>query len=149
MSSIEPTNRSAESTATSATTSPAALRQQIDAANARFMDAFQNGDARGIAACYTADAQLLPAHNDVVEGAGAITEFWRRVLGMGIAQARLETTEVEGRGDMAAEIGRYTLIGADGATLDHGKYVVVWHRAGDGWKLHRDIWTTSQPQQTA
>src|SRR5690348_13507136 len=128
MSSIEPSSRNAEPTLSSATTSPAALRQQIDAANARFMDAFQDGDARGIAACYTADAQLLPAHNDVVEGTSAITEFWRSVIGMGIAEVRLETAEVEGRGDMAAEVGRYVLAGADGRSEERrvGKESRSW-----------------------
>lgn len=148
MSSIEPTTHGTETNPT-ATASPAALRQQIEAANTRFMDAFRNGDAHGIAACYTADAQLLPAHSDVVAGTDAITGFWRGVLEMGIAQAALETTEVEGRGDLAVEVGRYTLGGADGATLDRGKYVVVWHRTNHGWRLYRDIWTTSLPQQTA
>jgi hypothetical protein len=37
------------------------------------------------------------------------------------------------------------LSGADGGALDNGKYVVVWHRDAGTWKLHRDIWTTSQP----
>jgi hypothetical protein len=64
---------------------------------------------------------------------------------MGVADVRLETVELEGQGDLAVEGGRYALLGADGGALDRGKYIVVWHRVGDSWKLHRDIWTTSQP----
>ena len=31
--------------------------------NANFMAAFQRGDAAGVAACYTADGQLLPPNS--------------------------------------------------------------------------------------
>ena len=147
MSSIEP---SVPVTASSVSTQSApALRQDIGAANARFMEAFRRADADGIAACYTPDGQLLPSNHDVIAGTAAIAGFWRAVIAAGIGEAQLETVEVEGRGDLAVEVGRYALAGADGGTLDQGKYVVVWHREGGGWKLHRDIWTTSLPQQQA
>ena len=45
----------------------------------------------------------------------------------------------------AVEIGQYTLGGADGTTIDQGKYLVVWKNDGGNWKLHRDIWNTSRP----
>ena len=35
------------------------------------------------------------------------------------------------------------------ATADSGKYLVVWKNDGGSWKLHRDIWTTSQPAAAA
>ena len=34
---------------------------------------------------------------------------------------------------------------AEGNVADHGKFMVVWKRVGDEWKLHRDIWNTSTP----
>ncbi len=43
------------------------------------------------------------------------------------------------------EQGRYELADADGNVADHGKYIVIWKRDGDDWKLHRDIWNTSTP----
>jgi uncharacterized protein (TIGR02246 family) len=143
MSSIEPTRGAPESTP--AARSGPAPRDAVDAGNARFMAAFRAGDPAALAACYTPDAQLLPANSDVVSGTEAIARFWRGVMAMGVAEARLETAEVEAQGDLAVEVGRYALAGADGGTLDHGKYVVVWHRDGGAWKLHRDIWTTSRP----
>ena len=137
MSSFEPT------TQTTASTSSA--REAITAANANFMAAFRAADAGAVADCYTNAAQLLPANSEPVVGRSAIESFWRAVMGMGIASAKLETQEVESQGDLAVEVGRYTLAGADGGALDSGKYVVVWHRDAGSWKLHRDIWTTSKP----
>lgn len=147
MSSIPPMNTTADSVST--TGSATSTREQIVAANARFIAAFRAGDAAGVAACYTTDAQLLPANSDVVAGTDAIAGFWNGAMSMGIADVRLETIEVEAQGDLAVEQGRYTLSGADGGTLDEGKYLVVWHRDGRGWKLHRDIWTTSRPAPSA
>lgn len=122
------------------------VREEIAAANARFMAAFERGDAAGVTACYTRDAQLLPAHSGVVEGSAAIEQFWRGAMGAGITGARLESAEVGGLGDAAYEVGRYTLT-AGGQVADRGKYVVIWRREGGQWRLHRDIWNTSAPAQ--
>ena len=142
MSSVEPVVQSSASTSTS---NASGTRTAIEAANANFMAVFRAGDAGAVADCYTKDAQLLPANSDAISGRDAIEGFWRMVMGMGIASAKLETVELESQGDLAVEIGRYTLTGADGGALDNGKYVVVWHREAQMWKLHRDIWTTSRP----
>lgn len=147
MSSIPPMNTTSDSASTTGTAS--STREQIVAANARFVAAFRAADAAAVAACYTADAQLLPANSDVVAGTDAIAGFWHGAMSMGIGDVRLETVEVEAQGDLVVEQGRYTLSGADGGPLDEGKYLVVWHRDGRGWKLHRDIWTTSRPAPSA
>lgn len=140
MSSVEPTAR-----ATQTTSGASPVREAIAAANANFIAAFRAADAGAVAECYTNEAQLLPANSEPVSGKGAIEGFWRSVMGMGIASVKLDTAEVESQGDLAVEVGRYTLAGADGGALDSGKYVVVWHRDAGTWKLHRDIWTTSRP----
>ena len=140
MSSFDATTHSTAAGATSAS-----QRAAIVAANANFIAVFRAADAGAVADCYTDDAQLLPANSEPVSGRGAIESFWRGAMGMGIASVNLETLEVEGQGDLAVEVGRYTLAGADGGALDNGKYVVVWHRDAGTWKLHRDIWTTSRP----
>jgi uncharacterized protein (TIGR02246 family) len=150
MSTTEPTtSATASATTPLSDASPASPRQAIGAANARFMEAFGAGDAAALAACYTADAQVMPANSDVITGTEGIAGFWGAVMAAGIAGVRLETVEVEAQGDMAVEVGRYALSGADGGSIDSGKYMVVWHRDGGAWKLHRDIWTTSRPAPTA
>jgi len=108
------------------------------------METYGRGDAAGMAQLYTTDGQLLPTGSDVVTGHGGIEAFWRAVMEMGIATARLETVELEGHGDTAIEVGRYTLGAADGEVADEGKYVVIWKKQAGTWKLHRDIWNTSR-----
>jgi uncharacterized protein (TIGR02246 family) len=127
-----------------ATESTTDIRAAITAANRQFVGAFQRGDAAGMAGMYTPDGQLLPTNSDFVTGTAAIQAFWQAVMNMGLNQATLETVEVEGHGDTAHEVGRYTL-GAGGQVLDQGKYIVIWKRQGGQWKLHRDIWNSSLP----
>jgi uncharacterized protein (TIGR02246 family) len=121
------------------------LRAAIAASNQKFMDTFARGDAAGMARLYTSNGQLLPANSDFVTGSAAIERFWGGAMGMGIKSARLETVELEDHGDTALEVGKYSLGGEGGQTLDQGKYVVVWKTEGGEWKLHRDIWTSSMP----
>jgi uncharacterized protein (TIGR02246 family) len=120
-------------------------RREIESANAQFMSAFKRSDATAIANCYTSGAQLLPANSDFVRGTAAIREFWQNVMNMGLKSASLETIEVEDHGDTVIEVGRYRLLAAGDALADHGKYIVVWKKHSGTWKLHLDIWTTSQP----
>ena len=121
------------------------IRTQIESANAQFVSAFKRGDATGIANLYTEGAQLLLAHNDFVRGAMAIRTFWQSVIDRGLKGASVETIELEVYGETAIEIGRYRLLAANDAVADQGKYLVVWKHDNGTWKLHRDIWTTSQP----
>lgn len=119
-------------------------RTAILAADETFMDSFARGDAMGIAALYTGDGQLFPTHSDVITGHDAIAGYWNAAIDMGIASIGLEMVELDELGDTAIETGRYTLAASDGEILDHGKYLVVWKNEG-GWKLHRDIWNSSDP----
>jgi uncharacterized protein (TIGR02246 family) len=120
-------------------------RSGIEAGNRRFMEALAKGDAGGIAKLYTAKGQLLPPNSDFVIGTAAIQNYWRGAIEKGVRGAVLETLEVEAHGDLACEVGRYTLKAADGQVADTGKYLLIWKQEGGAWKVHRDVWTTSLP----
>jgi ketosteroid isomerase-like protein len=120
-------------------------RASIEAGNRQWEAAVAKGDGAAVAALYTANGQLLPAGSEAVTGTAAIQKFWQGVMDSGIRGAKLTTLEVEGHGDSAHEVGQYELRDQGGKVLDKGKYVVIWKRDGGRFKLHRDIWTTSQP----
>jgi uncharacterized protein (TIGR02246 family) len=121
------------------------IREAIVAGNGNLMEAFNSGDAAGVAALYTAEGKLLPANSDFVTGPQAIREFWQGAMEMGIKSVQLETIEVEGMGKMAYEVGKYQLFADGNQMLDQGKYIVIWKQVEGEWKLHRDIWNTSMP----
>jgi uncharacterized protein (TIGR02246 family) len=124
------------------------VRSQIASANQNFMDAFSRSDAAGVAALYTDDTKLLPPELPMMSGKQAVQTFWQGAMDMGIKAAKLETLELESQGNMASEIGRFTLTiqpeGGVNTTLT-GKYVVVWKNQDGNWKLHIDIWNTDAP----
>jgi uncharacterized protein (TIGR02246 family) len=124
---------------------PPALREAIEAANAELVDAYRRGDARAVAAMYTEGGQLYPPNEMIVGGREAIEKYWKAAMDSGVKAFELRTVEAEGLGDSAVEAGTYTLYGKDGTTLDRGKYLVLWKRAGGAWKLHRDCWNSNEP----
>jgi uncharacterized protein (TIGR02246 family) len=124
---------------------PTEVQNGIVAANETFMAAFSRGDAAALAASYTADGQLLPPHSDIITGKQAIEAFWQSAMDMGIKQIKLESLHVEGEGHTAYDVGKVTLLGAGGQTIDTGKYVVVWKQEESQWKVHQDIWNSNLP----
>jgi uncharacterized protein (TIGR02246 family) len=121
------------------------VSQVIRAGNEKFMSHFRQADAAGLARLYTEQGQVLPPQSDFVIGRAAIEAFWQSVMGMGVKGARLETLETTACGETAYEVGKYTLLGEGGQTLDSGKYVVIWRQEAGQWKLHRDIFNSSLP----
>lgn len=117
---------------------------EIAVVNQAFMSAFDSGNAANVVAHYTIDGELLPPQSDTVTGHGAIQAFWQGALDAGIKQVKLETVELEDHGETAVEVGKYTLLAEGGQIADTGKYIVVWKNDKGTWKLHRDIWNTSQ-----
>lgn len=122
----------------------AEARAGIEATNAQFMAALSAGDAAGLAALYTEDAQVMPPNSEIVSGRAAVQETFQGFIDAGLT-AQLETVNVEGHGDTAHEVGKVIIMGADGQTLDEAKYIVIWKKVGDAWKLHRDIWNSNRP----
>lgn len=125
------------------------VTNQIKESNKSFMDAFESGDAETVAGNYTADAKLFPPNSDVVEGTEAIQNFWQGIMDMGVKKAILTTIEASGCGTTAYEEGRYMMHTDDGTMIDQGKYIVIWKKVDEQWKLYRDIWNSNNPAPMA
>ena len=121
------------------------VHNAIVSANETFMASFSRGDAAVLASFYTENGKFLLPNSDFVSGKEAIEVAIQGFFDMGAKTLALETIEVEGYGDTASEVGKYILGGEDGMVLDEGKYIVIWKNQGGTWKLHRDIFNTSQP----
>ena len=122
------------------------VQTAIEAANARFSEAFARGDAKALASMYTSDAIVFPPDSEMIRGNEAIGDFWKATRNGGVRDVALTTVEVGQSGDVAYEVGKVSLtVQAHGnePTTAGAKYVVVWKRQTDGsWKLHRDIWNS-------
>ncbi len=122
----------------------------IDAKNNALIHAFQQQDAARVAAIYADDATLMPPHNDILRGREAIERFFRKGIGMGQHDFRIETLEVDARDDLAYEVGRFqrkiSTVRGDELT-DTCKYVMLWRRHPEGWRPQSDIWNTAGPTE--
>ena len=122
-----------------------AARTAIDAANKKFVAAFNKKDAAGVAATYSPDANAFPPNAPIIKGRAEIQKMWQGVIDGGITSIALATTEVESGGNIAYESGTYEMKLKDGKVADKGKYCVVWKKVNGQWMLHRDIWSTDMP----
>lgn len=124
------------------------IRKMIAEVNRKFGEAVRNQDSVALSSLYTEDACLLPPNSEMIRGRQGIQETFSGMMQMGVKDAILTTVELLGSGDNVQEIGNYKLkIQPEGqeAIEDIGKYIVVWKKTAEGWKLHWDIFNTSLP----
>ncbi len=129
------------------TAEAASLKAEIDAANQKWMAAFNKGDATAVAALYVDQATALPPGADMVKGRAAIEKLWAGAIQQGLKNASLQTVAVEQFGNAAREIGRFSLDAPNAQkqiTHVEGKYVVLWKRVHGSWMLDTDIWNMNQ-----
>jgi uncharacterized protein (TIGR02246 family) len=112
-----------------------------------FVTSFNTGNYDQVAALFTQDGAFMAPHHDPAYGPKAVERLLRQIGEAGYEDLRLETVRVESSGDLAMEIGRYTVAirQPDGTILaDRGKYVKAWRRLGV-WLIVADCWSTNLP----
>jgi len=118
-----------------------AQKTEIEAANAKWTEFFNKGDFAGVASLYTEDATAFPPGSAMVKGRAAIETMWKGMADQA-TDPKLTTLDVKPLGPSAArEIGTFSLKtkGPEPKEIS-GKYVVVWEKIGNDWKLAADIW---------
>ncbi len=123
----------------------AAEEQAIRDPDAEWVAAVAAGDAAKCASFYAPDGYLLPPGMDPVTGAEALEQVWAGVI-EAMPYLTFEPTMivVAAAGDMAWDYGTYEVRAEpDGATVDHGKYLVVWQKLDGEWKVMADMFNTS------
>ena len=102
------------------------IRDELDAINTGFGEAFATGDAKRLAAFYADDARLLFHGQPAIRGRVAIDAAMREMVAGGPASLRFVTDEVIADGSLIVDVGR--IISPTGQS----KYVVVYQRQADG-----------------
>ena len=132
---------------------PAALSASdsaaIAAADSAFLAAANSGNATAVAAVYATDASLLPPNLPVQRGRTAIRAFWGDLLDAYTVTFEISTDIIEGRGDLAYNMGHYRFTAVPKSKsapgiADEGKFVDVLKKQPDGtWKYAVDIYNSS------
>jgi ketosteroid isomerase-like protein len=102
---------------------------------------FNQGDALRAAANYTADAQILPPRNPIIEGRPAIAAFFQANIDKYISYGN-DTKWSAVKGDMAIEQGVYNVRNVRvGQDVETGKYIRIWRKNNGMWMLYRDMFS--------
>jgi len=122
---------------------------EVRAASARWLEAVSTGDAQSVVAFYAPDGAFLPPNAPLARGRAAVQAVWLSLIAAPGLRLRWtpSSIDVSRAADMAYEIGTYEMAmdGPAGRIEDDGKYVVVWRKSDDGWKVAADIFNSSRP----
>jgi uncharacterized protein (TIGR02246 family) len=120
------------------------VRKAIEAMNARYISAFKNADAAGVAGVYDENGSRLYPKGVVIRGRKAIrADLEKFIKDVGPVTVALDTLGVWLVDDTAYETGKwsytFTPPGRQQRTMG-GRYVTTWRKQKDGgWKIVADL----------
>jgi ketosteroid isomerase-like protein len=113
-----------------------------------FCTAFNTGNYDQAAAIYAVDTVVMTPDREPAHGTRNAERLFRQLADSGYEHIRQETLRVDCSGDMALEIGRYTLTirtPKQNALLEHGSFMRVWRRLGS-WFVAAESWASHTPK---
>lgn len=147
-------NSTSEPAVVETTASPSvnldSVKAAIAASNQLFADAFTKADSSLLIDRYTADGCIFAPNMPAICGSQGIAGFYRAAYDqMGMRNIILTTTQVYGSGDYVTEEGTYELFASENKSIDKGKFLVLWKKTDNGWKMYRDIFNSDNPPPPA
>jgi uncharacterized protein (TIGR02246 family) len=124
----------------------AALRAQIEKVDRAWEKAYNAGDAAALTALYTKDAKVMAPGAEPASGANDIQALFTEDVKTGLKNT-LTQGDVIGFGNYVLETGTFVAKSADGKHVDHGSFMTLLKKVDGGWKIYRDTWNSSMPQQ--
>ncbi len=118
-------------------------KEQIVAASKAFSHSYLKQDYDAITNAYTIDAKIFPNNTDIIQGRKAIKERWSNSSGYTPISHEIISKEIIVLDNTAHDYGyfRGTDKNNDGTETSYkGKYVVVWKKVNNQWKMYLDIW---------
>jgi len=118
--------------------------------DARWLQAAQAKDAAGEAAMFAEDGVAYREHVEPLAGPAAyqayVTKFQADNPMVNVTWTT-DAIRIADSGDLAVQTGEYhlTALGPRGDREDRGRYVTVWKKVGDAWKVAHDIGSTTMP----
>jgi ketosteroid isomerase-like protein len=112
-----------------------------------FVTSFNTGNHDLAGALFAQDGAFMVPHFEPAYGPKAVERLLHQFADAGYEDLRMETSRVETSGDLAMEIGRYSIAvrQPDGTIFaDRGKYLKAWRRLG-AWLIVADCWSSSFP----
>src|SRR5439155_16450835 len=123
------------------------VESQLRSLTQDYVTSFNTGNYDQVATMFVPDGVLMAPSREAANGRKCVERLLRDLGEEGYSDMRVETIRVENSGDMAMEVGRYsvTIRQANGTLIpERGKYVKVWRRLG-AWLILADCCSMNPP----
>ena len=119
-------------------------KKAIAASNSIYFQAFVKGDSSIFMDRYAKDCWIMPPNAQALCGANAPLEFFRLAYNkFGLRNGKFITTDVFGDGkEFVTEVGFWQSFDANNKMFDNGKFLVLWKKTPEGWKMFRDSFSS-------
>lgn len=123
-------------------------KRAIAASNAIYFDAFKKGDSSIFINRYAKDCWIMPPNAPASCGADAPLKFYKIAYDkIGLRNGKFTTVDVYGDAkEYVTEIGFWQSFDANNKMFDNGKFLVLWKKTPQGWKMYRDSFSSDNRQ---
>jgi uncharacterized protein (TIGR02246 family) len=126
----------------------------LDKLASDFVTTFNAKDAAKIASLYADDAVLMLAGEPLLKGRSSIEAHYKEQFRVPFTKLQVKPMESVISGSSAFEAGTSSVTmpraspgGNAAPRIDNGKYVVIYKRVGNAWKIAYDISNDDQPSR--
>lgn len=120
-------------------------KEAIAASNAIYWQSYVKNEPRLFTEHYAEDACILAPGGPAMCGDDAPAEFFEESYEGGTRGGEFITQEVFGVGDgYVAEVGLLKAYDEAGELKGEGKYLVLWKKTSEGWKMFRDAFSSNR-----
>jgi ketosteroid isomerase-like protein len=121
-------------------------KKAIAESNEIYFQAFVKGDSSIFIARYAKDCWIMPPNAPALCGEDAPLEFFKTAYHtFGLRNGKFITIDVFGDGgEFVTEEGFWQSFDADNRVFDNGKFLVLWKKTPDGWKMFRDSFSSDR-----
>jgi ketosteroid isomerase-like protein len=121
-------------------------KKEIAVSNEIYFQAFAKGDSSLFIDRYTKDCWIMPPNALALCGVDAPLEFFKTAYNkFGLRNGKFITIDVFGDGvEFVTEEGFWQSFDANNRLFDNGKFLVLWRKTPDGWKMFRDSFSSDR-----
>lgn len=120
-------------------------KKAIAESNALYFTSFQKNDPSIFVNRYAKDACIMAPDSPMACGRDAVADFFKTAYNdYGLRNGKFITTAVYGDGvEFVTEEGLWQSMDASGKVFDDGKFLVLWKKTDEGWKMYRDSFSSN------
>ena len=119
-------------------------KKEIAESNRIYFEAFARNDSSIFINRYAKDCWIMPPNAPALRGPEAPLQFFRTAYyKFGLRNGKFITIDVFGDGKAyVTEIGLWQSFDDHHKMFDNGKFLVLWKKTPEGWKMYRDSFSS-------